>query len=415
LPDGDFVLFTTGPPANDDSTAEIVVQSLSTGERTVLVPGGTDARYLPTGHLIYAIENGLFAVVFDRDTLTVFGGAVPLVQGTLRATPGFANFAVSDDGTLVYARGVISGETRTLAWVDREGREEAISASPRAYTSPRISPDGTRAALNARDQDLDIWTWDFARETLTRLTFDPGQDRFPVWSPDGERIAYSSQRSEGRQFSTAVDWRPANGTGIPERLAESSGQIFPHSFLPDATGIVVYGASSDAESNQDDDVGTVRLDGEVGFEPLLETTFGERTPDVSADGRWLAYTSDESGSEEVYVRPLPDIDAGRWQVSTGGGTEPLWGRDGRELFYRNDRALLSVPIQTNPSFVFGNPEVLFEGPYVIGGMGGRNYDVAPDGERFLMIKPVENDSETSDFIIVQNWFEELERLAPISD
>ncbi|NIM62873.1 MAG: hypothetical protein GTO30_14870, partial [Acidobacteria bacterium] len=147
---------------------------------------------------------------------------------------------------MVYATGVIAAETRTLVWVDREGREDPISAPPRAYTSPRISPDGTRVALNARDEEFDIWTWDLARETLTRLTFDAGTDRFPVWSPDGERIAYSSQRRESsEEFVTALDWRSADGTGAPERLAESSGQMFPTAFLPDAAGIVVYGASSD--------------------------------------------------------------------------------------------------------------------------------------------------------------------------
>ena len=174
----------------------------------------------------------------------------------------------------------------------------------------------------------------------------------------------------------------------------------------------MFGAGSDAASDQDDDVGLFRVEGEDDVTPLLGTNFGERTPEVSPDGRWLAYVSDESGTEEIFVRPLPNVDAGRWQVSSGGGTQPLWARDGQELFYHNDQAIFGVPIETDPSFAAANPELLFEGQYVFGGMGGRNYDVAPDGERFLMIKPVESDSAAPEIIVVQNWFEELQRLVP---
>jgi len=262
-----------------------------------------------------------------------------------------------------------------------------------------------------RDQELDIWTWDFARETLTRLTFDPGEDEFPVWSPDGRRIAFSSTRSGGgSSFLTNLYWRAADGTGSVERLAGSSGQIFPGSFLPDATGLLVSGSVTGDDVNED--IAILLLEGEDRATPLLETTFDERNPAISPDGHWLAYASNESGREEIYVRPFPDIDAGRWQVSTGGGAQPLWARDGRELFYRNDDALIAVSIQTDPSFTAGNPEVLFEGQYAVG-PGGRSYDVSSDGEQFLMITQAERVS-TLQIIIVENWFEELRRLAPLS-
>jgi eukaryotic-like serine/threonine-protein kinase len=339
---------------------------------------------------------------------------VPLLQGVMRVgDPAFANYAVSQDGTLVYATGSATVDTRALLWVDREGREEPIAAPLRTYTSPRISPDGRKVALNARDQDQDIWIWDTVRETLTRLTFDPGQDRFPLWSPDGERIAYSSQRKIGSDvsFNTAVDWQAADGTGMPERLAVSLGQIFPTSFSPDAAAILVYGTNTDSAANPNDDIAIVRLEGEDGPTPLLATTFGERMPDLSPDGHWLAYVSDESGQEEVYVRPFPDINAGRWQVSTGGGTEPLWARDGTELFYRNGDALYTVPIQTDPRFEQGNPQIVFQGRYYAG-QGGRAYDVSSDGRRFLMLKQVEDSSARTRIVVVLNWFTELERLAP---
>jgi len=332
-------------------------------------------------------------------------------------TGGAANYSVSQDGRLVYARGAVSAQTRTLVWVDRDGGEESIAAPPRAYASPRISPDGTKLVLNARDQDQDLWVWDFTRKTLTRLTFDPGQDRFPVWSADGEMIAYSSERTEGGQtdgFNTALDWRAADGTGAPERLFTSPGQIFPHSFLPDGSGILAHGDPTGA--NENDDIALYSTEEEDSTTALLETSFQELMAEVSPDGRWLAYISDESGIFEIYVRPFPDINAGRWQVSTGGGTEPLWARDGETLFYRGEEALMAVPVEIAQGFAAGNPEVVFEGSqYSVGlGFGGRSYDTV-DGERFLMIRPFQDASSTTQFIVVLNWLRELERLVPTAE
>ena len=227
-----------------------------------------------------------------------------------------------------------------------------------------------------------------------------------MWSPDGLRIAYSSQQGDG---GDGLFWQAADGTGSVEQLAESPGQIFPTSFLPDATGLLVYGAVGSS-----DDIAIFRLEGEENAIPLLETTFEELNAEVSPDGRWMAYSSDESGRHEIYVRPFPDIDAGRWQVSTGGGVQPLWARNGRELFYRDGDALIVVSIQTDSSFTQGNPEVVFEDKYV-GGLTGRSYDISPDGERFLMIRQAGDASGMAQIIVVQNWFEELMRLAPASE
>jgi eukaryotic-like serine/threonine-protein kinase len=401
------------------------VQPVGTGERKVVLAGGSDARYVPTGHLVYAQGNALLAVAFDVDRLQASGGAVSVVEGIQRATnpavnTAAANYGVSEGGTLAYlsqgAFGVLAAQiatARTFVWVNRQGRDEPLSAPARPYSYPRLSPDGTQIAVDVRDQDSDIWVWSVTRETLTRLTFDPRQDRFPLWSPDGRRIAFSSQRdgSQGNPF-----WQAADGTGQAERLAEQRNrQVFPTSFSPDGMKMLVYG---DVGGSQQDDIGIVSMDGKGGLTPLLQTTFGERNGEVSPDGRWLAYESDESGRLEIYVRPFPGVDGGRWQVSTGGGTQPLWGRNGRELFYRSGEALMAVPIETGSSFVARNPAVVFKGQYAPS-FGGRSYDVSPDGRRFLMLKVAASGADTQNtprtrFIIVENWSEEMKRLVPVN-
>jgi serine/threonine-protein kinase len=210
----------------------------------------------------------------------------------------------------------------------------------------------------------------------------------------------------------------ADGTGPIERVAEGERQMLPAFFTPDASRIVVHGVAVGNTENDDIAVVSWSAAGAEGAQrearPLLQTTFRERSPALSPDGRWMAYESNESGRDEIYVRPFPDVDRGRWQLSSGGGIQPVWSRDGRELFYRSGAALMAVPVQTGASFAAGNARLLFEGRYLA--VGGRNYDVSPDGKRFLMIKPVPasgaQDGPAARFIIVDNWTEELKRLVP---
>lgn len=231
LPDGRTVLFTLGHRSWDD--AQIVVQSLDSGERRVLIDGGTDARYLPTGHLVYALSGNLLAVPFDVDRLEIQGGPVPLVERVSSAfVTGGVNFDVSRDGMLVYLQD--RALVRTLVWVDRDGREEPVAAEPRIYNAARISPDGTQAILEVGGEERDLWVWDFARETLTRLTFAAGADVSPVWMPDGRRVVFSSNRDGAYNlYRKAVD-----GTGATERLSESSDNQFSVTVTPDGTRVV---------------------------------------------------------------------------------------------------------------------------------------------------------------------------------
>jgi Tol biopolymer transport system component len=365
----------------------------------------------------------LGAVAFDLKRLEIVGTPVPVLE---QVTTGFmngVNFSISGDGTLVYVPGgsrvgqITGGPplARTLVWVDRQGREEPLKAPTRPYAYPRLSPDGTRVAVDIRDQETDIWIWDLARETLTRLTFDPAPDTHPIWTPDGQRVMFRSQRTApGNLF-----WQAADGTGAAERFTESPNNQIASAFSPDGAQLVLREQTS---TNGEDLLVLTMEGGGLGrrprdVRPLVHTTFTEVNGEISPDGRWLVYQSNESGQDEIYVRPFPDADRGRWQVSTGGGTRPLWARSGKELFYVGPSgAVISASVEGGSTFRGGNPTRLFEGRYLMDAIfTGRTYDVSPDGQRFLMIKLDGGSIDTSappSIIVVQHWTEELKRLVP---
>ena len=410
LPDGRSVLYTilTGP--NID-TAQVAVLDLTTSQSRPLVRGGSDAQYVNTGHLVYASAGTLRAVRFDPARREVMSDPVPVVEQVTMLSTGAADFRVSEQGTLAYVpggsigRGV--GGPRTLVWVTRQGREEPIGAPSRAYAFARLSPDATRLALDVRDQESDIWIWDFARKAMTRLTVDIGLDASPVWTPDGHRVAFASSRTG----ITNLFWQLADGTGTAERLTTSPAVQNASSFSPDGKTLIF----TEVNSKTGPDVMQLRLDGSPKAEPVIQSNFAEAAGDLSPDGRWIAYTSNESGQNEVYVRPFPKVDGGRWPISTGGGSRPAWSRNGRELFYlAPNTAMMSVPVQTNPTFSAGNPSKLFDGPWSVVQAAGRTYDVAPDGQRFLMIKDASADRATPSVPInvVVHWTEELKARVP---
>jgi len=406
LPDGKGVLASLFLRPND---FRIEVVSLDTGERKIILEHGKDAMYVETGHLIYeqAGTGNLMAVLFDATTLEVSGDPVPVLQGVRGNLPGYVDYAVSDNGTLVYVPGTggVVGEPLTFVWVDREGREEPVAAEPRAYQEFSLSPDGTKIAVHVDGpENPDVWIYDLVRDTQMRLTFDPALEQVPIWTPDGQRVAFGS-------LAAPLSWKAADGTGEVETLVESSSRQYPQAFSPDGTALIFE------DRNSDYDLGMLSLDGERTSTLLLETKFGERNAALSPDGRWMAYQSNESGQFEVYVRPFPDVNEGRWQVSSGGGAWPLWSPDARELFYVGSESMMTVPIETEPTFTQGTVDLLFDlGPYLKPSEGGnRRIDISPEGDRFLMLKEgggSEESAETTSINVVLNWFEELKRLVP---
>ncbi len=405
LPGGDAVLFTLSSRSGSWDNAQIMVQSLKTGERKVLVNGGTDARYVPTGHLVYVQERTLLAMPFDVVRLEVTGGRVPIVEdvGQARANlTGAAQFTFSDLGALVYVSDSTSGMNRTLVWVDREGNEEPLAAETRSYSRPGLSPDGEQLAVTASDRgNTDVWIYDLRRNTSNRLTFDPGIDDSPVWMPDGRRVVFESSREGG-----GVYWKAADGTGQVQPLTTSPLRQIPYSVSPDGKYLILMVQNPETGF----DVEVLSMEGESTTKPIIQTEFGDYCPAVSPDGRWIAYHSDASGQPEVYVRPFPNVEDGRWLISSGGGNYPVWAPTGKELFYTSFDRLMAVRIETEP-FLAGNPEILFTGNYF--SPIGRNYDIHPEGQKFLMMREVEQTGGTrQELIVVQNWFEELKRLVP---
>jgi serine/threonine-protein kinase len=415
LPGGHAILFTIrhdapSQPANSD----IAVLDLRTGQHKIVVRGGSQAQYVDSGHLVYAATGTLSVIRFDLARLEAVGDPIALTEAIATGARGEASFAISPNGTLVYVPGDANGPQGgrlSLVWVDRQGREEPIDAPPRAYMYPRISPDGARVALDVRDQENDIWIWDLKQKTFDRLTVNPGADRAPVWTPDGKRILFSSQRA-GVTGGGNIFWQSADATGTAERLTMSTNTQYPTSISPDGTRVVLR--EDDPKTGRD--VRVLVLDGAWKTESLIQTAFNEENADISPDGNWIAYQSNESGLSQIYVRPFPKVDAARWPISPAGGSRPLWARNGRELFYLDGADMLTaVPIHTVPTFRAGTPVRLFSTRYAVP-QNLRTYDASADGQRFLMIKERSSDQTGSGtntgMIVVANWSEELKARLP---
>jgi serine/threonine-protein kinase len=360
------------------------------------------------------VGNNLLAVAFDPDRLEMTGGPVPIVEG-IRFQTIAPEYALSDSGTLAYIPQPTGAAAlgRTLVWVDRQGKEEPLGAPPNnIYKYPKISPDGTRVAFSVYTGGSgSIWIWDLGRKALTRLTFGEGSDIAPIWTLDGKRIVFCSSTGDPGLY-----WKAADGAGEVERLISDPGRyFFPCSWSRDGKILLMDEGSTLTNT----DIGMLSMDGDRTRKPLLkEERASEIDPMISPDGRWMAYSSNESGHHEVYVRPFPEVNKGRWQVSTGGGESPLWSPDGQELFYLSGDSAMAVAVRTEPSFSLGTPKTLFRGMYVRPGTtDGIPWDIHPDGKRFLMMKEPGPGASAGGgprkINIVVNWLEELKQRVPV--
>jgi Tol biopolymer transport system component/predicted Ser/Thr protein kinase len=404
LPGGRALLFAAGPSAINFTDAQVVVQSVGTAERRNLIRGGTNPRYAPSGHLVYVQGGSLMAVAFDPQRLTATGTAVPVVGGVVQSpTTGAAQYGFSATGSLVYVPGGVQSAQSRLVWVNRNGVEQPLATPARAYLNPRLSPDGRRVAVTITERESHIWLYDLSRETLTRLTFEGNANTGPVWTPDGKRIGFNSTK-EG---PPNIFWLLADGSGGLERLTTSEYTHVPMSWSPDGQLLAFF----EVNPTTGYDIWVLRM-GDRKAQPFLQTPFLESSPRFSPDGRWLAYISDESGHREIYAQPYPGP-GGKWQISTEGGKEPVWNPNGRELFYRSGDKVMAVDIVTQPTFAAGKPRMLFEGQYMPTPATAPNYDVSLDGQRFLMLKPSEQEQAAPTQInVVLNWFEELKQKVP---
>ena len=409
LPGGKAVLFSTRISQSwDDARIEALI--LKTRERKVLAVGGTNPAYAASGHLIFERNGTLFAVAFDPDSLQVKGSPVAVVQG-VHGQPGsgFALYSFSGQGDLVYVRGDEYLDNRNLVWVDRTGAVQSIPAPRKPYSNPTLSPDGRQIAVNVAsgsDQDWDVWVYDITRQALTRRTLN-GSNVAPLWSPDGKHLAF--RRIDGSK--SGLSWMPADGSGLPESLLRTDMPSTPTSWSMDGNTLFFYQGLPLAT-----DAWTLPIPRSPGAaeskaSPLIPGRVS--TPQLSPDGKWIAYSSVESGMQQIYVQPYPPSGA-KYQISTEGGNSPRWARNGSELFFRRADQMIVVDVESNPVFRFGAPKVLFTGTFEGSPMGmqpGIGYDVSADGKRFLMVKSVA-EGTSGQIEVVHNWFEELRRRVP---
>jgi serine/threonine-protein kinase len=418
LPGAKAVLFTALTAANFAAfnEASIEVISLTDGHVKTLHSGGSYGRYLASGHLLYARNGTAFAVPFDLDRLEVRGMAVPVLEElAFGSQSGSAQLDVSRDGMLVYQSA--PPERKTIQWLDAAGQLEPMLAKPGDYTWLRFSPDGKRLVYRlAEGSGTNLWVYDWQRGIETRLTNDSAIHNSPAWSPDGRYIAY---QAEGGMFRISAD-----GAAKPQLLMEAKNTPFPESFTPDGKRLA-FSVSNPVSG--DLDIWTAPLEEtademRVGrAEPFIQTPAHERDAAFSLDGRWLAYMATESGTYEVYVRAFPGTSSGgaKWQLSNGGGFNPVWSRNTHELFYRgaDNRILVARYNVIGDTFVAEKPRVWSDRPIdVVAGITP-SFDVAPGGKRLAVLEPAENaepENKRHHVTLVLNFFDELRRIAPIS-
>ena len=417
LPGGKAILYTSHTRQGGYDNASLVVQPLPSGPRRVVQSGGYYGRYVRSGHLAYIREGTLFVAPFDLDRLEVTGPTVPALEGVLsNSYSGGSQFGFSDNGTLAYLPGRGDAYNAPIHWMDREGKATPLRTASASWSNPSFSPDGRRLAMQIYDgkQD-DVWVYEWARDTLTRVTRDTADDGWPVWSPDGGLIAFSSNRAGSRTFN--LYWQRADGTGEADRLTHGDNNQYATSWHPSGKFLAFYESPGPPRGAE---IMVLPLEGDqaAGWKPGQPAVFVhdallDIAPTFSPDGRYLAYHSRDVGPFEVYVRPFPGPGP-RWQISNDGGAYPIWSRARREIFFSKNDQILVVPYALNgEAFAPTKPRLWHEKSFRRSrGLAWRPYDLHPDGNRFALALPDDNQKEPRHVVLIFNFFDELRRIAP---
>ena len=414
LPGGKGILITVGTADSETfDDAHIAVLNTETGQTKTVVEGGTHPRYSPSGHLLYARDGKIFAVRFDANRLKTMGQPFMVLEGVLMSrNSGVANYDVSASGDIVYIPGVADKGERTLVWVDRKGNAERLKLPPRPYLHPRISPDMRQLAVEIEGPNHNFYIYDFARDVLSQMTTD-GVSHWPVWSPDGAQLVYRS----GTMGAFKMWQIPADRSRPSAQLPGTGISQSAESWSPDGHALAYTAITPEAGSH----IMVESLEGDHESHPFADIKATAGSPKFSPDGHWLAYCSNESKRPQVYVQAFPGPGP-KIQVSSDGGTDPVWKRTGGELYFRSGDKMMAVPVSTTPTFTARHPQTLWEGHYSHGmstscgppGATSSNYDASADGRRFLMIKDEAPDTAVSkQLVVVLGWANELNRLSKI--
>jgi serine/threonine-protein kinase len=411
LPGGKWVLYTVGDMAspNSYSDASLVMQSVETGERRILDVRGGMARYVEPGYLVVARNGALWAAPFNwkefrtSQPLTMF---VKDVNGD--AASGVFDFSISNDGNLVYLSGALNKDLE-LVWVTREGKITPLTLPPQPYNTPRISPDGTKLAVSiglVAGSDNDVWIYDLRSGSFNRLTFD--KKAFdPIWSNDSRKIFYSNSTQDGERIME----HPADGSSPGIVRTSAKTPQFPIAFSPDGKQLIINTIGGPT----DGDIFTMDLSQDTESKPLLNSKAYEYGGQISPNGRYIVYGSNESGGMEIYVRTFPDLN-GKWQISTNGGARPFWSPDGKEVLYFNATGrMMSAPVKSDPVFSMEMPRELFDVSQMYSPNNPlNNYDISPDGKRFIMVRNNAVSANVTYFNVIMNWVQELQREIPMN-
>jgi serine/threonine-protein kinase len=401
LPGGRAILFTihAGP-----EVFRVAVRSLETGVQRTIIDDGFNARYVPSGHLVYGRADMLLAAPFDVTRLEITGPSLPVVENVAtRTQDGQAVFSVAADGTLAYLPAV-ARDGRSLTWVDRKGVPEELPTLPKAYDYPALSPDGKHLAVQISDGAGDnIFVYELATDLLSRVTRGGAESR-PVWSADGKRLTYAARRKEERHILS----QPVDGSVTAQSLLAVSGKrIWPAAWTPD-DGRLLFVESPPTNL---DDIKVLDVAHKTPPTMLVASPAKDAWPHLSPDGKWIVYATFDNPGYQLFVQSL--VGGTPRQITTDGGTQPRWAHSGREIFYRVGRRFMRIAVETTPSLVVGKPELLFEGQYLASADGPANYDVTPDDQRFVLVKLAPDELASRSIHIVQNFFEELTRRVPV--